>query len=256
MRRIPFTVGSQGKYREAESAMIDAERHYRSAQSGTVPCKENTKMKHRLPLSMILLLAAFFGSLAFAGIQFSVNITPPPIAVFDQPPCPGDGYIWTPGYYQYGDYGYYWVPGQWVVPPSAGVLWTPGYWAFAGGHYAWHEGYWGPQVGFYGGVNYGNGYFGSGFTGGRWEGGKFMHNTVISNVDVKNVHNTYQDRTVVRPVTGPNHAFNGKGGITAQPSPKEVEASRAPHQGPTPVQASHAQEAHENHLAAHGAPRK
>ena len=196
-------------------------------------------MKHKLTIVVILALAALFGSYAFAQIQLSVNIAPPPIAVFDQPPCPGDGYIWIPGYYQYGDYGYYWVPGQWVIPPSVGLLWTPGYW--------------GPQVGFYGGINYGNGYFGSGFTGGRWEGRVFRHNTVVSNVDVNRVHNTYEDHTVVREVKGPNHAFNGQGGITAQPSRGEVEASRAPHQGPTPVQVSHAQEAHTNHLAAHGA---
>ena len=60
----------------------------------------------------------------------------------------------------------------------------------------------------------------------------------------------------MREVKGPNHAFNGKGGITAQPSREETEASRAPHQGPTPAQVSHAQEAHNSHLAAHGAPRK
>jgi len=148
------------------------------------------------------------------------------------------------------------VPGQWVIPPGVGLLWTPGYWGFVGGKYTWNAGYWGPQVGFYGGINYGNGYFGSGFTGGRWDGGKFLHNTVISNVDRSKVHNTYQDRTVVHTVTAPNHAFNGQGGIAARPSPKEVEASRAPHQAPTPVQTAHAQEAHDNHLAAHGAPRK
>ena len=109
------------------------------------------------------------------------------------------------------------------------------------------------RVGFYGGVNYGNGYFGSGFTGGRWDGRVFRHNTAISNVDVHNVHNTYVDHTVVREVRGPNHAFNGRRGIQAQPSRDEMEASRAPHQGPTPVQVSHAQEAHNSHLAAHGA---
>ena len=81
----------------------------------------------------------------------------------------------------------------------------------------------------------------------------FHHNTAVSKVDHNNVHNTYEDRTVVREVKGPNHAFNGKGGIELKPSKGEVEASRAPHQGPTPVQASHAQEAHNNHLAAHGA---
>ncbi|HEY1760293.1 MAG TPA: YXWGXW repeat-containing protein [Bryobacteraceae bacterium] len=211
-------------------------------------------MKYKPMLFLILVLAALFGANAFAvGVQFSVNVAPPPIAVFDQPPCPGDGYIWTPGYYQYGDYGYYWVPGQWVLPPSPGLLWTPGYWGFAGGRYVWNAGYWGQQVGFYGGINYGNGYFGSGFTGGRWEGGVFRHNTVISNVDPKTVHNTYEDRTVVHPVTAPNHAFNGKGGIAAKPSPTEVQAGKAPHQGPTPVQVSHAQDAHNSHLAAHGA---
>lgn len=203
----------------------------------------------------ILVLAAFFGSMALAGVVFSVNIAPPPITVFDQPPCPGDGYIWTPGYYQYGDYGWYWVPGAWVLAPAPGLLWTPGYWGFESGRYIWHAGYWGPQVGFYGGINYGNGYFGSGFTGGRWEGNIFRHNTAISNVDRRNVQHVYEDRSVIRNVTGPNHAFNGKGGIRAQPSRAEMEASRAPHQGPTQAQVAHAQEAHNNHLAAHGAPR-
>lgn len=213
-------------------------------------------MKRAFTICFILALGALFGVHAFAGIQFSVNIAPPPIAVYDQPPCPGDGYIWTPGYYQYGDYGYYWVPGQWVLPPGPGLLWTPGYWGFEAGVYTWHAGYWGPQVGFYGGINYGNGYFGTGFTGGRWVGNVFHHNAVVSNVDRRNVHNVYEDRTVLRPVTGPNHAFAGKGGSPARPSPAEAAATRAPHQGPTPAQASHAQEAHNNHLAAHGAPRK
>ena len=83
--------------------------------------------------------------------------------------------------------------------------------------------------------------------------GVFRHNTVISKVDRNSVHNTYEDHSVVREVKGPNHAFNGKGGIKAQPSSVELEASRGPHQGPTPAQVSHAQEAHDNHLAAHRA---
>jgi len=132
-------------------------------------------MKNKLALFLVLGLVSFFESQGRAGIQLSVSVAPPPIAVFDQPTCPGDGYIWTPGYYQYGDYGYYWVPGAWVSPPAAGLLWTPGYWRFVNDKYTWNEGSWGPQVGFYGGINYGNGYFGSGFTGGRWEGGVFQH---------------------------------------------------------------------------------
>ena len=72
----------------------------------------------------------------------------------------------------------------------------------------------------------------------------------------KAVHNTYEGRSVVREVKGPNHAFNGRGGIETQPSREEEEAGRAPHQGPTNAQVSHAEEAHNNHLAAHGAGRR
>jgi hypothetical protein len=215
--------------------------------------RTDIKMNYRLAVCLVLVLAALGGSLAFAQVQISVGVAPPPIAVFDQPPCPGDDYIWTPGYYQYGNYGYYWVQGQWVIPPSAGLLWTPGYWGFAGRRFTWYEGHWGRQVGFYGGVNYGNGYFGAGFTGGRWEGRVFRHNTAISNVDRNNVRNTYEDRSVLRDARGPNHAFNGKHGINARPSREDMEVSRTPHQGPTPAQVSHAQQAHSHQMAAHGA---
>jgi len=213
-------------------------------------------MKTKFTALLILMLGILPGAQAFAGIQLTVTLAPPPIVVFDQVACPGDGYIWTPGYYQYGDYGYYWVPGQWVLPPSTGDLWTPGYWGLVRGKYVWHEGYWGPAVGFYGGINYGNGYFGSGFTGGHWEGNVFRHNTAVSKVDHTVVHNTYVDRTVVQEVKGPNHAFNGKGGSKVQPSAGEIEAGRAPHRAATPEQVSHALEANQNHLAAHGAPRE
>ena len=218
--------------------------------------RRTTKMKHKLTIISILVLAALFGSHAFAQVQLSVNIAPPPIAVFDQPPCPGDGYIWTPGYYQYGDYGYYWVPGQWVIPPSVGLLWTPGYWGFAGGRYAWHAGYWGPQVGFYGGVNYGNGYFGSGFTGGRWEGGSSSitlpsRTWTSGTCTILTSTARWCGRSRVRITRS-----MVQGGIQAQPSRNEAEASRAPHQGPTQAQVSHAQEAHASHLAAHGAGRR
>src|SRR6185437_9855081 len=95
-------------------------------------------------------------------VEVQASEAPPPLPDYAQPPCPQDGYIWTPGYWGWGGGGYYWVPGTWVQPPSVGVLWTPGYWAFGGGVYAFHAGYWGPQVGFYGGVNYGYGYGGRG----------------------------------------------------------------------------------------------
>src|SRR5450631_2656945 len=97
------------------------------------------------------------------GISISARIAPPPLVVYEQPPCPFDGYLWSPGYWAYGDGGYFWVPGVWVRPPQIGYLWTPPYWAFSDGFYVYHGGYWGSHVGFYGGVNYGYGYGGSGF---------------------------------------------------------------------------------------------
>ena len=39
---------------------------------------------------------------------------PPPLPEYQQPPDPGDGYLWTPGYWGYASAGYYWVPGAWV----------------------------------------------------------------------------------------------------------------------------------------------
>src|SRR5271166_452784 len=61
-----------------------------------------------------------------------VTVAPPALPVYEQPPCPADGYLWTPGYWHWGVGGYFWVPGTWVQPPRMGVLWTPGYWGYAG----------------------------------------------------------------------------------------------------------------------------
>ena len=72
---------------------------------------------------------------------------PPPLPVYEQPLCPDEGYIWTPGYWAYDDDydDYYWVPGTWVMAPEVGFFWTPGYWGWEGEGFIFHEGYWGPQ---------------------------------------------------------------------------------------------------------------
>jgi hypothetical protein len=113
---------------------------------------------------------------AQARVFISVGFAPPAIPVYEQPVCPGDGYIWTPGYWQYTDDGYEWMDGQWVEAPYTGALWTPGYWGYGGSGYFWNAGYWGPSVGYYGGINYGFGYFGTGFYGGYWNRGAFFYN--------------------------------------------------------------------------------
>lgn len=176
------------------------------------------------------------------GVGVSINIAPPVLPVYVQPPLPAEGYIWTPGYWAYGGAGYYWVPGVWVRPPSVGVLWTPGYWGFVGGLYGWHAGYWGPHVGFYGGVNYGYGYGGIGFTGGEWRGGGFAYNRAVANFGGVHVTNVYNNTTIVNQhtIANNNHmSFNGPGGINHQPSPQEAQFAGQQHVGPTADQMSH-----------------
>src|SRR6266581_2039490 len=174
-----------------------------------------------LTLLVFLVPAA---SRAQVSVGVSVRVGPPALPVYEQPPCPVEGYMWTPGYWAYGDEGYYWVPGVWVAPPLVGVLWTPGYWGWNEGVYVFHAGYWGPHIGFYGGVNYGFGYSGVGFVGGEWRSGRFVNN-----------------RTVNRT------SFNGgPGGIGARPTRGELSASRERHMQPTAMQVSHQHSAGSN----------
>jgi YXWGXW repeat-containing protein len=195
-----------------------------------------------------LLLAGFVGLVSLTpspakaqiAVGVSIRIAPPAIPVYEQPPCPVAGYLWTPGYWAYGAAGYYWVPGVWIAPPRVGLLWTPGYWGWGGGIYAWHAGYWGPHVGFYGGVNYGFGYGGVGFVGGEWRGGVFAYNTAVVHVNETVIHNTYVNRTVIVNNTTVNRtSFNGgPGGLSARANAQEIAASRESHVQPTSLQAS------------------
>jgi hypothetical protein len=179
-------------------------------------------------------------------VAVQINEAPPPLPVYEQPACPVEGYLWTPGYWAYAPAGYFWVPGTWIAPPRVGVLWTPGYWGFVGGAYAWHAGYWGPHIGFYGGVNYGYGYVGTGFAGGRWVGNSFAYNSNVTNVNVTVVHNTYNE-TVVNNVSVTRVSFNGgAGGVVAAPTAQEKMAAQEPHLAPTPLQQQHVQEAGKN----------
>ena len=190
---------------------------------------------HKFVLAAALMLVP---AASFAGVFISVNIAPPVLPVYSQPLCPGDGYLWTPGYWAYGQGGYYWVPGVWVRPPQVGFLWTPGYWGWGSGAYLFHAGYWGPHVGFYGGVNYGFGYTGRGYEGGYWNHGAFAYNRSVNNINVRNVHNVY-NRTVV--VNNYNRvSYNGgRGGINVRANAQEQAAMREQRVPPTANQISH-----------------
>jgi len=199
-----------------------------------------------------VLLMIMLDTSASSGAQVAVGITvafaPPDLPVYEQPICPGEGYIWTPGYWAYDpDFGdYYWVPGTWVLAPEVGFLWTPGYWAWGGSGFVFYEGFWGPVVGFYGGVNYGYGYFGHGYEGGRWQGGQFFYNRSVNNVNVTVIHNVYNTNVVnERNVTRVSYN-GGSGGIDERPRPEEEAAARERHIPPVPDQRQHVQTARSN----------
>jgi hypothetical protein len=196
-----------------------------------------------LALLVLAIPAALFGQI---GIR--VSIGPPALPMYDQPACPGDGYMWTPGYWAYDDSisDYYWVPGTWELAPEEGYLWTPGYWGWDDGGYFFNDGYWGATVGFYGGINYGFGYFGDGYYGGRWDNGHFFYNSSYNNLNGGNFHNTYDARAD----NGNNDSrvsYNGgKGGVAVRPSSQQEAAARQNHFQPVAAQTEHEQAARAN----------
>lgn len=155
---------------------------------------------------------------------------PPALRSYQQPPAPGEGYIWTPGYWGHNPDGYIWVQGSWARPPYQGALYTPGYWHNDGRRYTWHHPHWGQHVGFYGGINYGYGYIGTGYYGGYWNNDHFYYNRAVNNLP-NGFINVYQ-----RPVVYGNVAydpglvgafsFNGPGGVDLSPRDFELAAYR------------------------------
>ena len=109
--------------------------------------------------------------------------------------------------------------------------------------YAWNGGYWGPQIGFYGGVNYGFGYVGDGYEGGRWEGDHFFYNRSVNNVNVTVIHNVYT-KTVVNNYNSTTRAsFNGPGGVNRRPTAQEETYAHEQHTPATATQVQHREEA-------------
>lgn len=200
-------------------------------------------------LLLLTLVVLSLSAASFGQIGISIRIGPPVLPVYVQPPCPADGYIWTPGYWAYNyDIGqYYWVPGTWVLAPEPGFFWTPPWWGWVGGAFIFHEGWWGPHIGFYGGINYGFGYFGTGFVGGRWEGGHFFYNRSVTNINVTNIHNVYNTTVINNNTTINRVSYNGgTGGTTARATAEEDAAARERHIGPVAAQTQHVEAARNN----------
>ena len=190
-------------------------------------------------------------------VGVSVGAPPPPLPVYVQPPIPGPGYIWTPGYWAWDRGDYYWVPGTWVLAPEPGFLWTPAYWGWNDGAYIFHIGYWGPVVGFYGGIDYGFGYTGFGYEGGYWNHDRFFYNRAVNNITNVNITNVYNRTVIDNRVTRVSYN-GGAGGIAARPTAAQLAAAHQAHAPATQLQMRHQQAAAANPIlharANHGLP--
>ena len=76
---------------------------------------------------LLALLVMAIPAASFAQFGVRISIGPPALPYYDQPLCPGDGYLWTPGYWAYDNSvsDYYWVPGTWVMAPEEGYPLDP-----------------------------------------------------------------------------------------------------------------------------------
>jgi hypothetical protein len=177
------------------------------------------------------------------AVDVSVDVPPPPLPYYEQPPIPAEGYIWAPGYWAWDPVAldYYWVPGTWVEPPQPELLWTPAWWGWVDGRYGFHPGYWGREVGFYGGIDYGFGYTGEGYYGGRWDHGVFFYNSAVNNSTNLRITSLY-NQTVAIDNNASRVSFNGgNGGIQARSTPQQEAFGREHHIEATPVQRQHAE---------------
>lgn len=194
---------------------------------------------------------------AQVAVGISVGAPPPPLPIYDQPPIPGPGYIWTPGYWAWDYPGYYWVPGTWVLAPEPGFLWTPAWWGWDDGVFIFHTGYWGPFVGFYGGIDYGFGYPGFGYFGGRWDHDRFFYNRSVNNFGGARIANSFNGPAARSGFSRVSYN-GGVGGTRARPTAAQIASIHQFHTNATPAQVMHQRTAAASPMlratANHGAP--
>ena len=202
-------------------------------------------------VAALFLSAAPLLAIAQISVDISVNVPPPELPVYDQPPIPGDGYLWTPGYWAWSgdEQDYYWVPGTWVEAPQPGIY---GLLAIGARMAALSSGI--QAIGVHkwasnGGVNYGYGYGGHGYEGGYWQGDHIYYNRSVVNVGSTHITNVY-NKTVINNVTVNRVSYSGgNGGVRAQATPAEVAAGRERHLEPTAAQQQHVQQGAEQSAA-------
>ena len=75
------------------------------------------------------------------GVSYVAN-APPPMRSEVVVASPGAGYVWVPGYWNWGGSDYIWVAGEWHRPPHDGATWRAPRWRHADrGWYIEHGGW-------------------------------------------------------------------------------------------------------------------
>ena len=66
--------------------------------------QKDGKMRFVTAIRLLAIMGILVAGVALPGtasaqvaVEFSVGFAPPPLPVYEQPICPGEGYIWTPG---------------------------------------------------------------------------------------------------------------------------------------------------------------
>ena len=99
-------------------------------------------VKHMKKSCSALLFAAVVVSTggmtpAFAEIDLTVHIGPPPPVYERMPPSPGRAYVWHPGYYHWNGYRYIWIHGAYVREEHSNARWVSEH--YEHGHGGWHQ---------------------------------------------------------------------------------------------------------------------
>jgi hypothetical protein len=89
------------------------------------------------------LLAACYGAYGGTEVGLEVNGPPPELRSEVAIDSPGDGYVWVPGYWDWGTGGdWAWVGGAWQRPPHEHAVWVAPEYKNRRGHWHYRHGYW------------------------------------------------------------------------------------------------------------------
>jgi hypothetical protein len=97
-----------------------------------------TMQKASLP---ILLIAGALLSPAFASAGADVGVDTPPPAPRVERVSHREGYVWTPGYWEWTGHFYQWVSGTYVYE-RRGHQWVAGHWDQIGSQWHYTRGHW------------------------------------------------------------------------------------------------------------------